>query len=673
MERDVFYENLRQEILHRANIEDEERTYDEVFTQRVLDVLNDIGECANAEVCSFSARGVKVSGYDMAEGGIWLDLFVSEFFNQEKPMSIKKADAEKSIKRVTNFFDKATKGMHRDIEESSPAFQLSQDIFANKNNIERVRIFLLTNGLLANFRPQKISLDNGGISIEYHLWDFERIYRHEESGAILDKIEINLKDEFDQSIPCLKIPADNDFYDAYLAVVPGWILVRMYEQHGSRLLERNVRSFLQARGNINKGIRKTIKDEPEMFFAFNNGISATAECVSLESKINGNLMITGFKDFQIVNGGQTTGSLHAAVKKDRLSVDGVFVQMKLSVIKDKDHLDEIVGRISMYANSQNKVQTADFSANDGFHVKIQELSRTIWAPAVDGGQLQTRWFYERARGQYIDEKLRQRTESKMTEFTKNHPIKQMFTKTEMAKYEMIWNFAPHVVSQGGQKNFQVFTVRLKDNGEPVINETYFKSLVAKAIIFNSAYGLYKGSGLSGYRANVVAYSLAWLYYHFGQRINLDRIWHKQAISDNLKEAIGQIFPIAYKHITTNPRGGNITTWFKGEKCWEAFKIKQINTLSNLEDDLISANLVDGTDGVESGVTDLFAKIQNKPMNSWMRLFDWGKKTRNLDPNELNLISSMMEIKQLNLPPKLTQCNRIEQILLKARYFNFDED
>lgn len=671
MKREAFYENLRQEVLHRASIDGEESTYDDVFTRRVLDILNDIGECSNAEVCSFAARGIKVNAYDMADEGIWLDLFVCEFYNEDEPAGMRKAEADTALKRITAFFDKSIKGLYKDIEESSPAFYLAQEIYANRENIERVRLFIITNGVLNNYRPAKKAREDG-ITVEHHIWDFERIYRQEESGEGLGVIEIDLKSEFDQTIPCLKLPVENEYYDAYLAVVPAWILVKIYEQHGSRLLERNVRSFLQARGNINKGIRKTIKEEPEMFFAFNNGLSATAESVVLEQGPNGLLTISGLRDFQIVNGGQTTGSLHAAVKKDRLTVDNVYVQMKISVVKSREQLDQIVGRISLYANSQNKVQTADFSANDGFHVKLQELSRTIWAPPIDGGQLQTRWFYERARGQYMDEKMRRGTKAKMEEFMKNHPMKQMFTKTDMAKFEMVWNYAPHIVSQGGQKNFEVLTVRLKENGEPVVNETYFKDLIAKAILFRSAENLYKESGLSGYRANVIAYSLAWLYYHTGQRINLDKIWRKQAIGEELRQAILKIFREAYKHITTHPTGGNITTWYKSEKCWEGFKIKQISMPKNLDGELISEIGTTNTEGVDASDADIFMRVQNRPLQSWVKLFNWGRQTRNIDAHELNLISTMMDLKRLNRPPRLDQCKKIDEIMLKARYFNFEE-
>ena len=96
------------------------------------------------------------------------------------------------------------------------------------------------------------------------------------------------------------------------------------------------------------------------------------------------------------------------------------MQAKITVI-DSSRIDSIAPYISLYANTQNKVTGADFSANDPFHVRLEELSRTIWAPAPEGGQRQTRWFYERARGQYADEVVRAGTMAERRKFRMMNP------------------------------------------------------------------------------------------------------------------------------------------------------------------------------------------------------------------------------------------------------------
>src|SRR5690606_25821405 len=156
----------------------------------------------------------------------------------------------------------------------------------------------------------------------------------------------------------------------------------IYDLYGGRLLEQNVRTFLQATRGVNKGIRKTILEEPQMFFAYNNGISATAASANLE-KIGDQVLLKRLDNLQIVNGGQTTASIFNVMKRDNAAnLEKVRVQMKLSVVKE-DLVDMIVPKISLYANSQNKVSDADFFSNHPFHRRIEKFSRNVWAPAAE--------------------------------------------------------------------------------------------------------------------------------------------------------------------------------------------------------------------------------------------------------------------------------------------------
>src|SRR5690606_35207677 len=136
-------------------------------------------------------------------------------------------------------------------------------------------------------------------------------------------------------IPCLAMPSNNDLYECYLGIVPGNLLSALYKNYGTRLLESNVRAFLQQTGKVNKGIRDTIKDNPHMFLPYNNGLATTAQEVKTRIDEKGQLLITGVKDFQIVNGGQTTASIFHTEKKFKADLSEVFVQMKLTVIKDE--------------------------------------------------------------------------------------------------------------------------------------------------------------------------------------------------------------------------------------------------------------------------------------------------------------------------------------------------
>lgn len=283
-------------------------------------------------------------------------------------------------------------------------------------DIRRLRLFLITDGRSG---ADRLSVETDGLEISRSVWDIERLHRLVTSGERREPIEINFVERFGRALPCLPVGSGAQDYDAMLAVLPGGWLADIYHQHGARLLELNVRSFLQATGKVNRGIRDTLREEPERFLAYNNGISATASRVETAPTAEGGVGIASVRDLQIVNGGQTTASIHRA-HMTGVDLAAVFVQAKITVIEPR-RLDEIVPLISKYANSQNKVNDADLRANDPLHVELETLSRTVWTPETGDELRQTRWFYERARGQYQDALQRERTPARRRAWKDVHP------------------------------------------------------------------------------------------------------------------------------------------------------------------------------------------------------------------------------------------------------------
>jgi len=567
-----FAENLRQEVIINAEgnqtEEDEGSFREEAFTRLMIDYLTEAGELEDGHVCYHSARGIKINGYNLQEDEGRLDLFISIYTQNPHPTTVRKDAVENAFKQLINFLSKVYKGYHQSIEEASPSFDMAQLIYSQRSQLSHVRLFLFTDGL-TTLQTKKNQVKDG-MNYSFNLWDLRRTYRCVTSGQKREAIEINFQTQYGSVIPCLAMPESQADYSAYVAIISGEILCKIYSEYGSRLLERNVRSFLQAKGNVNKGIRQTILKEPHRFLAYNNGISATAESVQLIDLPNGGQGITEIRDFQIVNGGQTTASLYQAVRKDKADISGIYVQIKLTVV-DRARVDEIVPLISRYANNQNKVSEADFSANDPFHIRIEELSRTIWAPAVKGTQRQTRWFYERARGQYADAKNRESTPAKQKAFTLTHPNAQKITKTDLAKFEHTWDQFPHIVSLGAQKNFAKFTVGLAEKSRLEPDETYFIHLIAKAILFKGAEKIAQDEKFGGYRANIATYTLAYLSYKTQQGIDLNRIWKQQSLTPSLQQAIQFISREVHQVITNPPDGRNITEWCKKESCWKAIQ------------------------------------------------------------------------------------------------------
>jgi len=476
-----FYTELREQIILAGDTDTYGWENEDFLTAVMLEYLEETGEIEAPIVCPFRGYGLQLNAYAASEDYESVDIFVSIYYDADTPQSVSRTEIDAAIKRAIQLYRKAINDLYVSFEKDNDTYEFAITIHKQKNEIKNVRIFALTNGLVKPIPFKNIIID--GTEISFEIWDLDRLYRCVTSGKMRETIEIDFEEQFGLTIPCIE-NTTSDMYSVYLAIIGGDLLAKLYNEHGTRLLERNVRSFLQVKGQVNKGIRDTLRDESDMFLAYNNGISVTAESIEIIRDNNGKPSIKKIRDMQIVNGGQTTASIYNAQKDKKISTDlsKVFVQMKVSVIKSSEDMNVIVPRISAFANTQNKIQMADFSANDPFHRRIEDLSRVIWAPA-QGGMKSQNWFYERARGQYSDMLSRETTLLRKRQFKEQHPL---FTKTDLAKYENTWDQLPHQVSEGAQKNFRRFTLRLAERGNILPDSIYYENLIAKTIMFRKA-------------------------------------------------------------------------------------------------------------------------------------------------------------------------------------------
>ncbi|MBS8263851.1 abortive phage infection protein [Mesobacillus boroniphilus] len=661
-----FAENFQQQIISMAQLEGEESFREDLLTELFIDYLCDLSELDDGSICSYRGRGMQVNGFSFSEEINKMYLFVSGYLAYSPPETVRKSDVESAFKRSVNFLVKSLKGLHLSMEEASPAFDLALQMFEIKESLSKVEIIYLTDGLVRSNVYDEI-LINENITVTFQVWDIERLYRSWSSGKQREIIEVDLK-KFGNSIKCLPMPEENPDYKTYLAIFPGQVLVNIYGEYGPRLLERNVRSFLQARGNVNKGIRNTIKNEPHMFLAYNNGLSAVAESLEYKAFDNGIIELCKIKDLQIVNGGQTTASIYNSYKKDNAHLAELYVQVKLTVINDPQKVDSIVPKISEYANNQNKIQGADFSANDPFHVKVESLSRTVWAPPVDGSQRQTKWFYERARGQYMDEKGRASTPGQKKQFESLNPKNQLFTKTDLAKYENTWNQLPHIVSRGAQKNFNEFTILINENSDKVNpDKKYFEDLIAKAILFKRTEKLVQEQKYGGYRANIVTYTIAWLSYKTNKKIDLSKIWREQGLSKGLEEAIITVSRNVHQHIIKAPGNGNITEWCKKEECWNIFKTGNI-PLEDFNIELIGDKFNEGS--TDDFVGDIINEISCVSAQTWFDIAAWSKESNKLLPWQRSLAFSLGRLNKQGKKPTEKQAIQGKRILTEIETMDY---
>jgi len=543
---------------------------EESFTELFIEWLGQTGAITEGHVCHFDRRisGVtaRVDGYYFDEDeDDRLDLFVSIYAGGEVPVAVSRDQVTRAVKGAVRFYEAAVRGVHEKMEPADDAYSMLHRVHELALQLTELRVFVLTDGLASEFSGSKGIELKKGPTIKVHVWDIQRLSRCVATGGTKESIEVDFVKEFGSPIPCLPVTNAAAGYTSFLAVFPAKVLYRLYEDYGERLLELNVRSFLQARGKINKNIRKAILDEPEHFFAYNNGLTAIAEDVVTGPLDGGGTGIARLRGLQIVNGGQTTASIHRAGKKDGAlaKLEGISVQTKLSVINGA-LVDEMVPRISLYANSQNKVNDADFSANDPFHQQLERLSRQIWTPDAQG-----HWFYERARGQYQVARVRDgRTPSALKKFDAINSSSRMFSKTDLATSEHSWGQLPQLVSRGGQKNFREFTMKLARRSPALLpDDPYFKELVARLIIFRGAQALARAKKIGAYRANIVTYAVAYVANRLSATLDLRAVWERQALPPHLEAAIESVLEPLGALIVASAGQRNVTEWCKRDECW----------------------------------------------------------------------------------------------------------
>lgn len=591
-----FATDFFQEVLNEAEAIGQ---YSEtVFFEKFCNFLVESGDLETADRADYRGppnSGIRVDGYggDPLDASGTLSLIIMDFRQSDELGRLVMTEMNTIFHRLYKFLEKARDDRWRNaLEETSPAFGLADMISQRWEDISQIRMILLSNRVLSDRVDGRAADEIEGKAVTYNVWDIRRLHRCATRGLGREEIEIDLAGDFGDTLPLLPAHLSAGEYESYLAVVPGQMLASIYDRWGARLLEQNVRVFLQARGNVNKGIRNTLEKDPSMFFAYNNGITATAESVLTDEK-NDQLVLTGLRNFQIVNGGQTTASIHMAMR-NQVDLSKVFVQMKLSVV-DPERTEDVVPRISEYANSQNRVSAADFFSNHPFHVRMESFSRRIHAPSRDGAFRETKWFYERARGQFNDARSRL-SHSQRKKFDLENPRSQLFSKTDMAKFLNVWEQKPDKVSLGAQKNFADFAQGVGQawkKDEKSFNEAFFREVAAKAIVFRSTEKVvsnqpwYQG----GYRANIVAYAISKLAHDVaGKKRAVDflEIWNRQSISIEMEEALALVARKVHDILIDTPTGmRNVTEWAKKQACWHRVKELNVDWPGNFIRELVS--------------------------------------------------------------------------------------
>lgn len=591
-ELEQFSEEFFQDILQES---ENGGWKEDFFFDRFTDYLTDVGEFSEAIRASYQpANGqLRVDGYcgDPLESRstgdsdepLTLGLIILDFHQGGDLVTLGTRDMNVIFNRLMRYLSNALNPQwRRSLEASDPGFGLADLIATRWNRITKIRLYLLTNITLSNRIDGKTAGDYQGRSVVYSVWDIKRIFALTKAATGQEPLQVRFDEKPLHPLRALLASTKDAKNTVYLAAIPGNDLAHIYDRWGARLLEQNVRVFLQARSNVNKGIKRTLEGEPELFFSFNNGLTATAEHAETETTSDG-LNILSLDNLQIVNGGQTTASIYAAYRADK-DLSKVFVQMKLSIVDPKE-AEDLVPRISEYANSQNKVSQADLFANHPFHARMEKFSRRILAPAQEGSFNQTKWFYERARGQYGDAQACL-TRGERKAFLAEYPKNQKFAKTDLAKYAMVWTDKVYFVNRGAQKNFAEFAKDIADawaENDLQFNEHYYKTLIAQKIIWDATEKIIpqmEWYEAGGYRAQHVVLTIGLIAEatrQYKKKVDFERIWNAQSLDDSFRTVIRQAADAVHP-VLMNPAQGyrNISEWAKQPRCWETVKALHVD-------------------------------------------------------------------------------------------------
>lgn len=575
-----FLESIKEDVKLQREIQGEgkQKGFVSTISQHLPDnELEDVHPLYLRE--KFRNRNVAVDGFLFNSEENTLYLIYADFHDFFAEENLTTADAELFARQLCAFLNFSRKGLLQDpvngiLEFSSPEYEVADLI--RTQAIDRAQLLIFTDRNVSSRFKFLSSPEIDGITTQVEIWSLERLFEFYQSGLDHEPLELDFSD-----MPIkLTLAAEGNGFRSYLGVMPAPLLASLYQQHGGRLLEGNVRSYLMLRTDVNKSIRGTILRRPERFFIYNNGIAVTAK--DLVFDVEGNLV--GATDFQIINGGQTTASLARAVHVDKADVSDISVALKLTEVEDTLSVadaQELMRDISFCSNNQNKVSGADFSSNHPFHIAMEQCSQRIVAPAAPGTLHGSYWFYERNRGSYLQAQMFM-TSAKKAEFNKKFDKKRVIKKEDLARVHLCWDGFPDIVSKGAATLFSYFMNALEkkwdySQKQGLYGDDFYKDTVALTIMYREL-----GQNVSkqywfenAYRANIVAYTMAVFAHLFREKhkpsvFDLSLIWRKQTVPSEIMVVLLNIAHKVKEILSAKKDPGvtqNVTQWAKLKNSW----------------------------------------------------------------------------------------------------------
>ena len=626
----------------------------DAFTELIGNILEESSEVQKFNQAyiqrKFASTTVQIDGFDIDYDRDVVTLFVMDFdesdslFNDTFVTAIEKQVASllKAVKTTT---------LLTDLDPSEPIMPCLH--LLEKFRTIHVRLFSLKEAStrLSETKPAKMS----GWDVQVFAAPCAAVLSivFSEDGQ---PIEVDFQGSFGQLIPCMNATT-GDSISSWLAVIPGDVLAKIFDKYGNRLLESNVRSFLQFKGKINSGIRRTIEASPTLFFPFNNGLSAT---VTEIVRTHDDRHIRSVKGLQIVNGGQTTASLWRVYRDNKSAqLDQVRVMAKITCVDDATTTRDIVANISRFANSQNAVSPSDFFSNHDFHQEVERISKSELTPRILG-QIRTAWFYERTRGSHANFISAPKKLTEQKKLKVEYPVSQRIDKIELAKILLTFMYkSPHLVGLGGQKAFVEFAKQIEkqwDSSPNFVTSRWWQDRVAERLMFIHLTKLVSQSDWyrGGIRAQVVSYTLALLTQHMESNrktFNRQSVWINQDVDGEWLVYVDSVANWVHDTLVSTSTGNLVSEWTKSVECWKLLQERAIQVKLNIP--LEAKWMINVYDSQPDIRSERAEAIVNKVVNAvvevtelrdsgyWLCVRAWHEKSKMLTSTEYVLLNRIL--------------------------------
>lgn len=642
-----FYQDLLDQIRFDAEVNGVSE--DTALTEAILEFIKDANETNSPEVFHVENDpetpkhfgSFKINAFDYSDLTGELDLFISIFKKSTYIESLQTNAIERAINKLTRFFTLSISGdLSKYYRQDRPEIAEFTDILYEEykaHNIKSIRMFVISDGRLKEeYSIDDVKLTDQNIDTEYHIWDIENVMRAEQASRQMTEINIPLDDT---PIECIKVNDGNDKISTYIGIIPAVVLAQVYGKYKDKLIDQNVRNYLGGKIKVNAKIAETLRECPEMFFAYNNGISSTASNVTIKMSEDGTqrLFITELRNWHIVNGGQTTCTIYNVYKKNKETISKAYVAMKVSVIKETESRNEIVQKIAQSANSQTAIKDSDLNANSPYLLNIDKISKSEWTPAQSFRPNKI-WYFERLRGQFLSDKLNEGTSgsNKVRKFLEARPKDMLLSKADIAKVVMCWDGFPYEASKGGELCFNAFWKKGYKDIE--VTREHFHEIVAKRILYMEIHKIFTEMGHKAYANIVDSYVLATIALKTQQKLDLDYIWKTQNIQPELVDSIKECITVMVNYITKIANDGvNPSVVAKKLDFWNQIKVQMANVKFSTTSAIIKVESEELTPEQERLLNDM----KEFGVDNWKRLSEWGRNSRKMSIMEKKRIDHLI--------------------------------